>query len=179
MNGITLYGRAITVKRAQQTTNSPGNQSPSSFSSPPLFVNQNGQLGLLPSPPQSNYGCGISNISPLIRPLFDYRREQSSPSNYSHGVFNTSLQGRLGFAYQNGHSSPNSSLLPCPPARNEIDNNSPGSRHPFARDQRDQMSPWQQNRGRDYQGRSIHQSGHSSSPKFPPRGTRDFRSDFL
>ena len=48
MNGIPLYGRAITVKKAQQTTNSPGKQSPSSFSSPPLFVNQNGQSSPFP-----------------------------------------------------------------------------------------------------------------------------------
>jgi len=150
MNGITLYGRAVTVKKAQQTTNSPGNHSPSSFSSPPLFVNQNGQSSPFPSPHQSNYGCGISNISPLSRPLFDYYREQSSP---------------------------NSCLLPFPPARNEIDNNSPISHHPFSRDQRDQMSPWQQHRGRDYQGRPVHQSG--PSPKFLPRGTRDFRTDFI
>lgn len=179
MNGIALYGRAITVKKAQQTTNSPGNQSPSSFSSPPLFVNQNGQSSPFPSPYQSNYGCGLSNVSPLCRPLFDYRREQSSPSNYSHGVSNTSLQGRSRFENQNGHSGPNSSPLEFPPARNEIDYNSPSSRYPFARDQRNQMSPWQQNRGRDTQGRSMPQSGHSASPKFHPRGTRDFRTDFL
>ncbi|XP_020602965.1 RNA-binding protein 7-like [Orbicella faveolata] len=179
MNGITLYGRAITVKKSQQTTNSPGNQSPSSFPSPPLFVNQNGQPSPFPSPHQSNYGCGISNISPLHRPLFDYHREQSSPSNYSHGVSNTSLRGQLGFEYQNGQSNPNSSRLPFPPARNEIDYNSPSSHHPFSRDQRDQMSPWQQNRGRDYQGRPIHQSGRSLSSKFLPRGTRDFRTDFI
>ena len=179
MNGITLYGRAIIVKKSQQTTNSPGNQSPSSVSSPPLFVNQNGQPSPYPSPHQSNYGFGISKISPLSRPEFHYHKEQSSPSNYSHGVSMTSLRSLLGFENKNGHSSPNSGLLPFPPARNEIDSNSPGSRYPFARDQRDQMSPWQQNRGRDYQGRSIPQSGLLPSPTFLPRGARDYRSDFL
>lgn len=179
LNGITLYGRAITVKKAQQTTNSSGNQSPSNFSSPPLFLNPNGQPSPYPSPQQSNYGFGISNMSPLSRPAFDYRKEQSSPSNYSHGVSNTPLRGWLGYEYQNGNSSPNSSPLPFSPARNEIDNNSPGSRKPFLMDQRDQMSPWQQNRGRDYQGRTIPQSGHSPSPKFLPRGSRDYRTDFL
>lgn len=178
MNGITLYGRAITVKKAQQSTNSPGNQSPSSFSSSPLFDNQSGQRSPYQSPHQSNYGCGIFNISPLSWPAFDYRNEPSSPSNYGRGVSNTSLLDRPGFEYQNGHSSSNSSLLPFPPARNEIDNNSPSS-YNFARDRWDKMSPWQQNRGRDYQGRSIPPAGGSPSPQFLSRGPRHFRTDFL
>lgn len=66
MDGITLYGRAITVNHAGQNSNSnsPGNQSPSNYSygfpddaqlRRPLFDNQNGLFsprpGVLLTPP--------------------------------------------------------------------------------------------------------------------------------
>ncbi|KAL9965683.1 hypothetical protein ACROYT_G029521 [Oculina patagonica] len=159
LNGISLYGRAINVKTAQQNTgtNSPGNQSPSSVSSP-LFDSPNGQSNLHPS----NYSRGVSNNSPL---------------------------SRLGSEIWNRLSTPNSTPRPLmispSPSRNEIDNNL-HSRYPLARNRWDQMSPWQQNEGRDYNGRpmsrwdqmSPSQPGRSPNPQFLPRGQRHFRPDF-
>lgn len=175
MNGINLYGRALTVKLAQQNTNSPGNQSPSiSGLTPlrmPLFDNRNGQssphssplpLMTTPSPARSE------NVNPFQarysmgaqwdrQPLFDNRSGQTSP-----------------------HSSPLPFMTTPSPSRNEIDTNFQG-RHPMGRNQWDMMSPYQQNGLRDIQGRLIPQSGRSPSPQFlPPQSNRrHFRPSFL
>lgn len=151
LNGISLYGRAINVKAALQNTgtNSPGNQSPSSVSSP-LFDSPNGHSNLHPS----NYGRGASNNSPLSRLGFEVWNRLSTPN-----------------------STPHPLMISPPSSRNDIDNNFHG-RYPLARNRWDQVSPWQQNGSRDYNGRPISQSGRSPSPQFLPRGQRHFRPDF-
>lgn len=150
LNGTTLFDKSINVAQGQENTSSPLTQSPSNsgYGVSPLrmtpFDNQNGQFNMhsrTGNHSPSNYGCGMSDLSPLSRQMLFHNRNrpiitQSSPVP----------------------------LMPSPPVRSEIDNNSMNF-YPRPRNPWDMMSPWTHNaRG----NQNLGWSGSQSSPSLGP-----------
>lgn len=138
LDGITLYGKSITVKLAQGNTNSQLNQSASNGISPlrmsPL-ENQNGQVNMYS---RSGSHSPMSDLSPFNRqPFFDHQNRQMS------------LQ-----------YSPIPSMSSPSPVRGQIESTSMIS-YPWPRSPWEMMSPWQQNAIRN---QNFGNSGHHSSP---------------
>lgn len=141
LNGITLYGKPITVKQAQGNTNSPLNQSVSNSGYgilPPRmspFENQNGQLNMFS---RSGSESPMSDLSPFNRqPFFDHHNRQMS-----------------------AQSSPIPLISSPSPVRSEIESNSMNS-YTRPRGPWDMMSPWQQNATRN---QNFGNYGYHSTP---------------